>query len=537
MKCSYDGCNNKVFKSLDKCALHCVKSGYQVDRHNGLLSEFNTLLKDIVIDDILKEAKKGEEPYINLIIKFINRRVSYQELEEKSRKIEADYKGDIVPNNILSNKLLIFNGINFPERDSRDPFDYMKWLVYIGNIHFHKCIFYLSYLYFENTKVFFDECIFKKYFCFYPAKLLENAYDTVFSHCIFTEEVSVAPSGDRPKDNIYKHRVFYNCEYSKGVTIRDCKFEAEVFYQEKDDDKYHSNKIDVLEVKNCIFDEKLKINNFKISSLLIEDTIFNLKLEIKESIISVISFKNSNVEKVFDAFGSRFNEACFYKSIFEDFAGFEKVVFGVKGKDTEEYQAKFTYTTFMSFSNFRSTKFLSGLDFENSNLKEQPNFLKTIINPKNTNRETFRIIKKSFDDVGNQLEANRFFVEEMNAYSKELIASDGNYSEKIVFFTNYITSSFGRSYIRPFLLLVLSLCFYVGSYEFYAAWYQSNIYILPEPIHTIAKYLNDGAKSFLPFSRFIQERKGFEFVSLIFYVLFAILTWQIIVAVKRHTQR
>ena len=66
---------------------------------------------------------------------------------------------------------------------------------------------------------------------------------------------------------------------------------------------------------------------------------------------------------------------------------------------------------------------------------------------------------------------------------------------------------------------------------------RSNIYILPEPIHTIAKYLNDGAKSFLPFSRFIQERKGFEIISLIFYVLFAILTWQIIVAVKRHTQR
>lgn len=449
MKCSYDGCNNKVFKSLDKCALHCVKSEYQVDSHNGLLSEFNTLLKDIVIDDILKEAKKGEEPYIYLIIEFINRRVSYQELEEKSRKIEADYKGDIVLNNILSNKLLIFNGINFPERDSRDPFDYMKWLVYIGNIHFQKCIFYLSYLYFENTKVFFDECIFKKYFDFYPAKLLENAYDTVFSHCVFTEEVSVAPSGDRPKDNIYKHRIFYNCEYLKGVTIRDCKFEAEVFYREKDDDKYHSNKIDVLEVKNCIFDEKLKINNFKISSLLIEDTIFNLKLEIKESIISVISFKNSNVEKVFDAFGSRFNEACFYKSIFEDFAGFEKVVFGVKGKDTEEYKAKFIYTTFMSFSNFRSTKFLSGLDFENSNLKEQPNFLKTEISSRNTNRETFRVIKHSFDTNGNKLEANKFFVEEMKAYRKELKVNGGSWFERFILFCNRWISNFGSSYIMP----------------------------------------------------------------------------------------
>ena len=536
MTCAFQDCTNNKFAPHEECALHCVKSKYQVDSHNGLLSEFNTLLKDIVIDDILKEAKKGEKPYINLIIKFINRRVSYQELEEKSRKIEADYKGDIVPNNILSNKLLIFNGINFPERDSRDPFDYMKWLVYIGNIHFHKCIFYLSYLYFENTKVFFDECIFKKYFGFYPAKLLENAYDTVFSHCIFTEEVSVAPSGDRPKDNIYKHRVFYNCEYSKGVTIRDCKFEAEVFYQEKDDDKYHSNKIDVLEVKNCIFDEKLKINNFKISSLLIEDTIFNLKLEIKESIISVISFKNSNVEKVFDAFGSRFNEACFYKSIFEDFAGFEKVVFGVKGKDTEEYKAKFIYTTFMSFSNFRNTKFLSGLDFENSNLKEQPNFLKTEINSRNTNRETFRIVKKSFDDVGNQLEANKFFVEEMKAYKKEL-DDDGNKWDRLVYRANEEISDFGRSYIKPSVLLFLSLIIYTSLLSIHESFFEYYNYFLHPWVDCLSIQANEVAKNLLPFSRFLEKKSGIEFVSLLFYIWFGILIWQIVVAVKRHTQR
>ena len=80
----------------------------------------------------------------------------------------------------------------------------------------------------------------------------------------------------------------------------------------------------------------------------------------------------------------------------------------------------FEYVTFLSFTNFRNTTFYSGLNLENSNLKEAPNFLNIDINPKFTNRETFRIIKNSFDKIGNNIEANKFFVFEMNKYEEEL---------------------------------------------------------------------------------------------------------------------
>ncbi|WLW66054.1 hypothetical protein [Psychrobacter sp. van23A] len=522
VKCKIDDCLNLTFGTLDKCALHCEKGDYRTDWYNGLLSEFTNLLNSYILryfkDDYY--SYKGLNHHANQLI---------YELKAYLNTSRDLYLSTVIER-FFCEIDIVFSGIRFPTRDSKDSFDYFKTLRMFKGIHFVNCEFYLDNLYIKNISFFFQNCYFNSNFTIHPITLLDNDIDSLFSECTFDGWTRVIPTDDN--DSV-ENTLFSGCVFNSNLTICDMSISADIFDCEEDAKSRISN----LTILSSVFKSSLKLNLMKINKLCIEDTEFESKFEIKNSVINILEFRNSNVEKVFDSFESEFEKSYFYKSIFNGFAGFEGVKFGAVDKNTEEYQAKFIYTTFMSFSNFRNTKFLSGLDFENSNLKEQPNFLKTIISPKNTNRETFRIIKKSFDDVGNQLEANRFFVEEMNAYSKELIASDGNYSEKIVFFTNYITSSFGRSYIRPFLLLVLSLCFYVGSYEFYVAWYQSNIYILPEPIHTIAKYLNDGAKSFLPFSRFIQERRGFEFISLIFYVLFAILTWQIIVAVKRHTQR
>lgn len=522
VKCKIDDCLNLTFGTLDKCALHCEKGDYRTDWYNGLLSEFTNLLNSYILSYFKDDyySYKGLNHHANQLVYEL--------------KAYLNTSRDLYLSNVIERFFceidIVFSGIRFPTRDSRDSFDYFKTLKMFKGIHFINCVFYLDDLNIREISFFFESCYFASDFSIKPVTLLDSVTDSLFSECTFNGKTQVIPNED---NKFIESTLFSGCVFNDDLTICDISIRADVFDCEEDS----KGRIPNLIILSSVFESSLKLNSMHINKLFIEDTEFESKFEIKGSVIKNLDFRNSNVGKVFDSFESKFEKSYFYKSIFNGFAGFEEVTFGVVGKDTEEYQAKFIYTTFMSFSNFRRTNFLSGLDFENSNLKEQPNFLKTKINPINTNRETFRIIKKSFDDVGNQLEANRFFVEEMNAYSRELIASDGNYSEKIVFFTNYIISSFGRSYIRPFLLLVLSLCFYVGSYEFYEAWYQSNIYILPEPIHTIAKYLNDGAKSFLPFSRFIQERKGFEFISLIFYVLFAILTWQIIVAVKRHTQR
>ena len=73
-------------------------------------------------------------------------------------------------------------------------------------------------------------------------------------------------------------------------------------------------------------------------------------------------------------------------------------------------------------------------------------------------------------------------------------------------------------------------------YNFYEMFYKTDIYSLPRDISMISDFLNNSARGFFPFSRFVEKRKGFEFISLLFVIWFAILTWQIIVAVKRNTQ-
>lgn len=90
--------------------------------------------------------------------------------------------------------------------------------------------------------------------------------------------------------------------------------------------------------------------------------------------------------------------------------------------------------TFLSFVNFRNATFNSGLDLENANLKEMPNFLNVKLLSNNTNRETLRIIKHSFDKVGNHIEANKYFSLEMERHKNDM-AGESWSQEKIVFFT------------------------------------------------------------------------------------------------------
>lgn len=52
----------------------------------------------------------------------------------------------------------------------------------------------------------------------------------------------------------------------------------------------------------------------------------------------------------------------------------------------------------------------------------------------------------------------------------------------------------------------------------------------------ISDFLNDCALNVPLFSKALENKSGIEFISLLFFIWFGILTWQIIVAVKRNTQ-
>lgn len=483
--CCEHNCQYPVFKGLDRCALHCEKNSYSKDWCSGLLSEFYNIL----------------EGYIK------------------------------VGNN--NSDLLILSGIFFPCRDSRDGFDYFQILKRFQSIHFKNCHFYNNSMDLFPIKIFYDECCFKNEFYVYPTNKLENALDSIFSICTFEKNIEIYGSNvdnENNIDNSFDFYLFSDCYFLQGVSVYNCNFNNDIFHNLD-----NRIKIKKLFISDSIFNNKFSLNYSNIEIFEIYDCKFMSKLEIKDSEIKILLFQNSNVEKVSDFFESKIENFKFYKCIFNDFLGFEKVVFGTKDTEfiSDSNMAIFKYVSFMSFANFRNAIFHQGLDISNSNFKEIPNFYNVKVFSNNTNRETFRIIKNSFDKSGNHIEANNYFIQEMKAYKHELKGSRGGYSEKIVIYLNEWISSFGQSYLRPVFILIASiiiynLCFFLQKYCFVSE--QSKFYWL-------VNFANNASKNFLPFVNFLKDKQGMEFVSLLFYIWFSVLIWQIIVAIKRHTIR
>ncbi|MGP5493050.1 hypothetical protein ACTXPE_13140, partial [Psychrobacter celer] len=89
---------------------------------------------------------------------------------------------------------IVFSGIRFPTRDSRDSFDYFKTLRMFKGIHFVDCEFYLDNLYIKNVSFFFQNCYFNSNFTIHPITLLDNDIDSSFSECTFDGWTRVIPT-------------------------------------------------------------------------------------------------------------------------------------------------------------------------------------------------------------------------------------------------------------------------------------------------------------------------------------------------------
>jgi hypothetical protein len=168
----------------------------------------------------------------------------------------------------------------------------------------------------------------------------------------------------------------------------------------------------------------------------------------------------------------------------------------------------------------RNTNFISGLDFSSANFKEYPNFLGANINPVNTNKETFRIIKHSFDKIGNTSEANRYFSCEMNKEMSETLFLRSP-AKKTMLFLNRLLSNFGQWYFLPLMWLLILIPFH--------EWVVSS--------HTFDNLdtLNHIVKNILPIKHLLND--GMEFVSLLFYIAYSGLIYHFIISVKRVTKR
>ncbi|WP_257120174.1 hypothetical protein [Arcobacter vandammei] len=536
--CSHQNCNLKPYKTLEKCVLHCSKNDYQNDRSSGLLSEFYKELKEYTLNEIFKDS--------DFLDKEIDKQLSRDDIK---KYLDKDYFPKIEDldyddtNRKIYFKLklsqIYFSNIHFPKRDSRDRFDYQKILNLFGQIHFDYCEFYLSSLDLKGTELFFQDCTFHRRWSLKDYNVLENIDDVIYQTCIFKDEISnYSPDENKKYYKIKSNQFDYTCKFEKSLNLRNVKFDGLLFSTAQGNYLEEKLKIEEVRLENCVFNSKVILNRFKIDKFTIKNTIFKNKFEFKENYIKMLEIDNSNFKKLTDFYSSKFEEFRVFKSIFDDFVGFEKCEFGSKNIIDEKHIANFTYATFLNFVNFRNTIFYSGLNLENTNLKETPNFLKSSIELKHTNRETIRIVKHSFEKIGNTIEGNKYFSNEMTKYKEELQNKSwkNHFQEKIVFYTNYFISDFGQNYIKPiFLIVVLSILHY-----FILLGYENNLlYKIYEPanqtLSAISNFLNSIAKNILPFKSLLKD--GMEFLSLLFGIAYSVLIWLTIVAVKMHTRR
>jgi hypothetical protein len=266
----------------------------------------------------------------------------------------------------------------------------------------------------------------------------------------------------------------------------------------------------------------------------IMDTVFNKKFQFYNNKVAILIIDNCNFYGLIDCYQTKFSSFNMHKSICENYAGFEQCEFGSNLKN-KDHLTMFKYVTFKDIFNARDAKFNSGLDMKSINLLGEANFLDAKIDPKNTNRETFRIIKHSFEKIGNQIEANKYFAKEMNKYAEDIKGTKA-YSTRFLLCVNRIVSDFGQSYIKPlawmiFLAFTYMLINHILDIKLITTEYQ----FLENAYDKTGNFLNNFATSFTPFKKLLGRER--QFLNLIFGVAFSGLIYQFIVAVKRVTKK
>lgn len=274
--------------------------------------------------------------------------------------------------------------------------------------------------------------------------------------------------------------------------------------------------------------DRLIIEQQNIKSLYFTDSIFYSKVEIKKCTITDCNFESTRFKDFCDFEESIFNTIEFKNTIFEKLVTFQKTKF------TENVD--FYYVTFKTHSIFKNTIFQKTVNFENTLFEVDGSFygisskedkIEDIIV---SNRETARIIKNSFEQQNNIIEANRFYALEMKKREKELEILK-NPLEWIVFKLHGISSNHSQSWLFPlFWIMIVSYLYILFSTKFnLIESFLYNLMIKKDLLNEISDLIN-------PFS-IMTSKDPITFGLLIFKIIIAYLIYQFIVSVRQNTRR
>ncbi len=403
----------------------------------------------------------------------------------------------------------------------------------LRHICFVDCEFHLNHLpdYRYMVRFQFKSC---KFFSEFEASLeISDGFNALFIGCQFFSDVKLV-WGDLAKNATMK-AIFIDC-LLRNVVVDGVRLDVQLF----DFSAEQKPCLEKLVIDNCSVIEDLDVSDFKLGELVIRDSAFKGALKAKSVVLDKFVAESSKFKSIVDFEGATVCAMSFERCMLTNVLNLESVRFerGSKKNIAEDMQSivGFRFCTFDKMINFRNVRFGIALDLRLSNRKELPNFLGAVFKRaarKKTDRETFRIIKNSFEAVGNHVEANEYFAMEMEAYRLELKGRFDKLSERFLLTCNYWMSKHGQSYLLPLFWIALLMFVFQGvRYGFE----QNRLYLLFPDIEQFVSAMNAWASSLIIFKPLMGE-EGLEFVSLLFGVLFSTLVWQTLSAIRRHMRK
>lgn len=357
--CSFRNCKNESYKHHQECVLHCTKNTYS-ERDWDWDWDDDTTFCSALVDFIISNSRDLQNALNS---------DGFYNLDELTQFLKDDLYRSTALGLCEDTRIQIF-GVKFPHNYDSDPkLDFTNILTKFKSIRFNVCEFSSPSLDLKDTPHFYQKCTFFDEWTIGEPKIQEKVNGVLFCECEFNKDVLGLHDNSGGYEYVVEFSLFKDCVFKSKISLENINFSRPIFKNTKNKN-FELNNFDI---SRCTVQDKFILNKLKAKSLKIEDTEFLSKLELKHGDIDKVEIINSNFKGLFDAYCTQFDQFSASKSIFSDFVGFEKCKFG-KPSD-EKNVAQFEYVTFLSFTNFRNTVFHAGLDFEDTNLKEAPNFL------------------------------------------------------------------------------------------------------------------------------------------------------------------
>lgn len=278
----------------------------------------------------------------------------------------------------------------------------------------------------------------------------------------------------------YEDFSFFNEFNVKKINFIKCKFKEAITY------RYFEN-VEKLTFKETHFYENVIFSN--------------------ENILKEVEFINCKFHKNFNISNTIFNES----------ANFTQ---------SEFKEVEFNSTIFKKGVFFNQTIFYNEIDLQMTFFYEKVNF-HNIKCENIANRETARIIKDSFEQQNNIIEANNFYVLEMEKMEKELDPKK-DFFEWIVFKTHGLVSNHSQDWLLS-LFWIISLTFITS----FIKVIDCNISQITEKI--VLSSIVTAIILFININISNTKRIYYIICSLIYYILYSVLTKDLVLNIFSNT--